>query len=81
MTTKIVLPKWGMGIDEGTVIQWLKAVGDRITEGEPVVEIETAKATQPVEAPASGVLSQILVPVGETVLVNATLGLIEEDSG
>jgi pyruvate/2-oxoglutarate dehydrogenase complex dihydrolipoamide acyltransferase (E2) component len=77
MTTKIVLPKWGMGIDEGTVIQWLKAVGDPVTEGEPIVEIETAKATQPVEAPASGVLSQILVAAGETVLVNATLGLIE----
>jgi pyruvate/2-oxoglutarate dehydrogenase complex dihydrolipoamide acyltransferase (E2) component len=77
MTTKIVLPKWGMGIDEGTVIQWLKAVGDPVTEGEPIVEIETAKATQPVEAPASGVLRQILVAAGETVLVNATLGLIE----
>jgi pyruvate/2-oxoglutarate dehydrogenase complex dihydrolipoamide acyltransferase (E2) component len=81
MTTKIVLPKWGMGIDEGTVLQWLKAVGDPVTEGEPIVEIETAKATQPVEAPASGVLSQILVAVGETVLVNATLGLIEAGGG
>lgn len=77
MTTKIVLPKWGMGIDEGTVLQWLKAVGDSVTEGEPIVEIETAKATQPVEAPVSGVLSEITVLAGETVAVNTTLGLID----
>lgn len=78
MTMKIVLPKWGMGIDEGTIVQWLKAEGDMVAAGEPVVEIETAKATQAVEAPVGGRLSKILVGPGESVPVNSDLGLIEE---
>lgn len=81
MTTKVVLPKWGMGIDEGTVIQWLKAEGDTVTEGEPIVEIETAKATQAVEAPVSGRLIKILLDVGQSAAVNSEIGLIEEGNG
>ena len=79
MTTKINLPKWGMGLEEGTVVQWLKAEGDKVRKGEPIVEVETAKATQEVEAPASGTLVKILVAVGETTAVNTEIGVIEED--
>lgn len=78
MTTPVVLPKWGMGIDEGTITQWLKAEGDLVAQGEPIVEIETAKATQAVEAPVNGRLSKILVLEGETTSVNTEIGLIEE---
>jgi pyruvate/2-oxoglutarate dehydrogenase complex dihydrolipoamide acyltransferase (E2) component len=78
MATPIVLPKWGMGLEEGTVTQWLKVEGDLVTQGEPIVEIETAKATQAVEAPVSGRLSRILLAVGETAAVNTEIGLIEE---
>lgn len=81
MTTKVVLPKWGMGIDEGTVIQWLKREGDAVRQGEALVEIETAKATQAVEAPVSGRLSKILLAEGQTAAVNTDLGLIEEVDG
>jgi pyruvate/2-oxoglutarate dehydrogenase complex dihydrolipoamide acyltransferase (E2) component len=81
MTTPVVLPKWGMGIEEGTVTQWLKAEGDTVTQGEPIVEIETAKATQAVEAPVSGRLSKILLAVGETAAVNTEIGLIEQSDG
>jgi pyruvate/2-oxoglutarate dehydrogenase complex dihydrolipoamide acyltransferase (E2) component len=77
MSTNIVLPKWGMGIDEGTVVRWLKNEGDRVQQGEPIVEIETAKATQEVEAPASGVLVKILLAQGETAAVNSAIGIIE----
>jgi pyruvate/2-oxoglutarate dehydrogenase complex dihydrolipoamide acyltransferase (E2) component len=77
MTTKVVLPKSGMGIDEGTVSRWLKAEGDAVKQGEPLVEIETAKATQEVAAPASGILVEILVRQGETVPVNTEIGVIE----
>jgi len=80
MTTKVVLPKWGMGLTEGTVVQWLKAEGDTITKGEPLVEIETAKATQEVEAPVSGVLTRILLPAGETVEVHTEIAEIEESN-
>jgi pyruvate/2-oxoglutarate dehydrogenase complex dihydrolipoamide acyltransferase (E2) component len=70
-----------MGIEEGTVTQWLKAEGDTVTQGEPIVEIETAKATQAVEAPVSGRLSKILLAVGETAAVNTEIGLIEQSDG
>jgi len=77
MRVKINLPKAGMGIDDGTVIRWLKSIGDAVRQGEVVVEIETAKATQEVEAPATGVLVEILVVEGESTPVNTALGLIE----
>lgn len=77
MRTPLVLPKWGMGIEEGTILQWLKAEGDAVAQGEPIVEIETAKATQAVEAPVSGRLVQKLVLEGATAAVNTQIGVIE----
>lgn len=77
MTTPVVLPKWGMGIEEGTITRWLKAIGDHVEQGEPIVEIETAKATQEVEAPASGTLIKILLPEGQSAAVNTEIALIE----
>jgi pyruvate/2-oxoglutarate dehydrogenase complex dihydrolipoamide acyltransferase (E2) component len=77
MITKIILPKWGMGIDEATVVRWLKRVGEQVEQGEPLVEIETAKATQEMEAPASGTLTQILLPEGQSAEVNTEIGVIE----
>lgn len=78
MTIKVVLPKSGMGIDEGTILRWLKAEGDRVTQGESIVEVETAKATQEVEAPATGTLVKILLSAGETATVNTDIALIEK---
>jgi pyruvate/2-oxoglutarate dehydrogenase complex dihydrolipoamide acyltransferase (E2) component len=77
MATKVVLPKWGMGMEEGTIVRWLKAEGDAVAQGEPIVEIESAKATQEVEAPASGRLVKILVAQGETAPVNTEIAVIE----
>lgn len=77
MTTPVVLPKWGMGIEEGTVMRWLKSIGERVEKGEPIVEIETAKATQQVEAPASGTLVKILLSEGQSAAVNSEIALIE----
>jgi len=76
--TAVNFSKAGMGIEEGTVVRWLKAVGEAVAEGEVIVEIENAKAIQEVIAPVSGVLTQILVPQGETALVNAPLATIEQ---
>lgn len=78
MATKINFPKPGMGISEGTVVRWLKGVGDKVRKGEPLVEMETEKAVQEVEAPMDGVLSQILIPEGATAAVNCALGMIDE---
>lgn len=78
MATIVNLPKWGMGIEEGTVTRWLKAVGENVRKGEPIVEIETAKATQEVEAPVSGTLVKILLAEGQTAAVNTDIAVIEE---
>ena len=80
MSTKVNFPKAGMGIEEGTIAKWHKAPGDRVEEGEVLVEIEVAKAVQEIEAPASGKLTQVLVAEGTTVPVNTTLAIIEETS-
>ncbi len=77
MLTKVILPRSGMGIDEGKVVRWLKGVGDQISRGDPLVEIETAKAMQEVEAPASGRLVQILLQEGETAAVDTEIATIE----
>jgi pyruvate/2-oxoglutarate dehydrogenase complex dihydrolipoamide acyltransferase (E2) component len=73
----IVLPKAGMNMVEATIVAWHKSPGDRVEEGEPIVEIETDKVEMQVEAPVSGVLREVLVNVDEDAPVGATLGLIE----
>jgi pyruvate/2-oxoglutarate dehydrogenase complex dihydrolipoamide acyltransferase (E2) component len=79
MATKLAMPKWGMGLTEGTIVEWLKAEGDAITKGEPIVVIETAKATQEVEAPASGVLLKLLLDEGQTADVQTLIAIIGEE--
>jgi pyruvate/2-oxoglutarate dehydrogenase complex dihydrolipoamide acyltransferase (E2) component len=78
MTVNVNFPKSGMGIEEGTARRWLKAVGDAVRKGEVIVEIETAKALQEVEAPVSGKLVGILLAEGETAAVNTPIAVIEE---
>lgn len=80
MRRDVLLPQWGMGMTEGTVLRWLKAVGDRIEEGEDLAEIEAAKAEATLEAPHSGELAEILVAEGETVEVRSVLARIDTDS-
>lgn len=77
MKKKVLVPKTGMGITEGTVAKWLKSEGDTVTEGEVIVEIESAKATEDVPAPMTGVLSKILVAEGQTVEVYTEIAVIE----
>jgi pyruvate/2-oxoglutarate dehydrogenase complex dihydrolipoamide acyltransferase (E2) component len=78
MTTKVLIPKPGMGTTEATIARWLKAEGDTVIKGEVIAELETAKAIQEVEAPVSGVLTRILLQAGDTAEVYAQMALIEE---
>ncbi|TNF17914.1 MAG: biotin attachment protein [Rhodobacteraceae bacterium] len=79
MKVEVLLPQWGMGMSEGTVTEWLKNVGDRVEEDEPLAEIEAEKATQELESPASGILREILVQQGEDAKVRSILAIIETD--
>ena len=76
-TVQIVMPSVGESITEGTVLEWLKKVGDPVAEGDAVVEISTDKVDGEVFAPAAGVLTKILAEADETVTVGQVLGEIE----
>jgi 2-oxoglutarate dehydrogenase E2 component (dihydrolipoamide succinyltransferase) len=69
-----------MKMVEATVVAWHKSPGDRVEAGEPIVQVETDKVDLEVEAPASGVLSRVLVGEDEDADVGATLGLIDPSS-
>src|SRR5580700_3536501 len=66
----------GESVSEGIVSRWLKAVGDSVNEGEPLVEVTTDKVDVEVPAPATGRLTEIVAAEGETVAVGATLAVI-----
>ncbi len=76
MAQEIVLPQWGMEMQDATVVKWLKQEGEPIQAGEPLVEIETAKIETELESTASGVLAHILVPEGATVPVRTALAIV-----
>jgi pyruvate/2-oxoglutarate dehydrogenase complex dihydrolipoamide acyltransferase (E2) component len=76
---EVLLPQWGMGMSEGTITTWLKAVGDRVQEDEPLAEVEAEKVEETLESPATGTITEIRVPEGETVDVRSIVAIIETD--
>ena len=74
---EVLLPQWGMGMSEGTITSWLKAVGDQVTEDEALAEVEAEKVEETLEAPATGTLTEIVVPPGGTVEVRTVVAYIE----
>ncbi|TNM60716.1 biotin attachment protein [Streptomyces sp. NP160] len=74
---EVLLPQWGMGMSEGTITTWLKAVGDDVTEDEALAEVEAEKVEETLEAPATGKLVELLVPEGDTVEVRTPVAVIE----
>ena len=76
MATEIKMPQLGLTMEEGTVERWLKAEGDAVKTGEPLLEITTDKLTNEVEAEADGILLKIVAPEGTDVPVQGLLGYI-----
>ena len=76
MATFFPLPKLGMNQEEGEIVSWLVSEGDSVTEGQPIVEIETDKATVELEATASGVLAKIVHGEGDIVPINGVIAVI-----
>ncbi|MGD8544687.1 MAG: dihydrolipoamide acetyltransferase family protein [Candidatus Bathyarchaeota archaeon] len=82
MVTKVVMPRLGLTMKEGTVGIWYKKEGDTIKKGDPLVEVFSEKATYDLEAPASGILKKIVIQEGIEAPVNAVIAFItapEED--
>ncbi len=78
MTTTFTMPKFGETMEEGTIVKWLRRVGDFVKEGDILVEVDTDKTTLEVESTLSGTLAEILINTGETVPVNTPIALIEQ---
>src|ERR1700747_2466479 len=79
--TAITMPKWGLTMTEGTVVGWLKQQGQRFADGEEILEIETPKITNVVEAPSAGTLRRIVAPAGATLPVGALLAVMAAGEG
>jgi pyruvate dehydrogenase E2 component (dihydrolipoamide acetyltransferase) len=73
MPTDYVMPKLAMGMNEGTVVEWLVSEGQQVERGAPLMQVETEKVAYDVEAPVAGWF-HILVPAGETVPVESVIG-------
>ncbi|HWQ80178.1 MAG TPA: 2-oxo acid dehydrogenase subunit E2 [Anaerovoracaceae bacterium] len=78
MATSIIMPKAGMAMEEGTIVKWLVAEGEKVEQGEPLLEILTDKVNMEIEAQVSGTLLKILSREGEVVPVIQVIGYIGE---
>ncbi len=76
MATEVRMPKMGMSMESGTLVEWHRQAGDEVVEGEVIAEISSDKIESEVTAPASGVLGEPAVAEGEEVAVGAVLALI-----
>lgn len=78
MAVELVMPKLGLTMEEGSVVRWLKNEGDKVEKGELILVVETEKVEYEVEAPATGVLKQIIGQVEQVYPVGGVLAVIEE---
>jgi pyruvate dehydrogenase E2 component (dihydrolipoamide acetyltransferase) len=78
MATDVLMPQMGESIAEGTIVKWLKKVGEAVARDEPLFEISTDKVDAEIPSPAAGVLTEILASEGETIAVNAIVARIKE---
>jgi pyruvate dehydrogenase E2 component (dihydrolipoamide acetyltransferase) len=88
MAKEVLMPRMGYDMDEGTLLRWLKSIGDTIERGEPIAEIETDKTNLEIESFEGGVIQKFLIEEGDTVPVGQAIAVvgaegeeIPEDSG
>jgi pyruvate dehydrogenase E2 component (dihydrolipoamide acetyltransferase) len=78
MAKPVVMPQMGESVAEGTIVRWLKKVGDAVERDEPLFEISTDKVDAEIPSPAAGVVSEVKVKEGETVPINTVVAVIDE---
>jgi 2-oxoglutarate dehydrogenase E2 component (dihydrolipoamide succinyltransferase) len=78
MPTDVVMPQMGESIAEGTIVRWIKNVGDRVERDEPLFEISTDKVDAEIPSPAAGIVTEIKAQAGATVPVNSVVAVIGE---
>src|SRR5260370_12714272 len=78
--TGSAMPKWGLTMTEGKVVGWLKQQGQSLAAGGELLEIETTKITNVMEAPAGGTLRRIVAPAGATLPIGALLAVVAPEA-
>jgi pyruvate dehydrogenase E2 component (dihydrolipoamide acetyltransferase) len=81
MSSEIVMPRLSDSMEEGTILTWLKQVGDEVAVGDELVEIETDKANMAYEADVAGTLTEILASEGETLAIGAPIAVVGDANG
>src|SRR5512145_2427026 len=76
MPTNVVMPQMGESIAEGTIVRWIKKVGDQVERDEPLFEISTDKVDAEIPSPVAGFVTEIRAKEGETVPVNTIVAVI-----
>src|SRR6187401_1957196 len=76
MSTNVLMPQMGESVAEGTIVRWIKKVGDTVEKDEPLFEISTDKVDAEIPSPGAGVLRAIHVKEGDTVPVNSVVAVI-----
>src|SRR3954452_8833684 len=79
--SEVVMPRLSDSMEEGTILTWLKQVGDEVAVGDELVEIETDKANMAYESDVAGTLQEILAQEGETLPIGSPIALIGESNG
>lgn len=77
MRVEVTMPNLGYDMDEGKLVSWLKNIGDTVTRGEAIAEIETDKTTVEMEALANGSLVEIVCGEGESAKIGAVIAYLE----
>ena len=76
----IVMPKWGLAMEDGTLTKWSVAPGQSVAKGQEIADIETTKIANVFESPAEGVIRRLVAPEGQTLPVGALLAVIADPS-
>src|SRR5947207_13600036 len=76
MATDVIMPALGVAQEKGTLLNWRKAEGQSVIKGEPLMEVETDKATVEIETPASGILTNVIASPGDEVTVGNKIPVI-----
>lgn len=79
MATDVFMPKFGMTMQEGEIIKWVKKEGEMVNKGDVIVEIMSDKITNNLEAQVSGTLETIIIKEGETTAIGSVIAKIKEN--
>lgn len=76
---EVTLPKWGLTMEEGTLVEWMVSEGERVSTGQVIATVETDKVSNELESPVNGIVSKLMFTAGtESIKVGDVLCVIEE---